>query len=152
MLSHSQPQKRCHIMHVAQAVLLWWLAATLPGISTVVQASAGDRDPTFKTCVTHCETTGCVSPASAMQDQLQCNAACPQLHDKHVPLALQAFRWTCRDDCRYCSPRLCHVTADFVLQVCGPKDCAKQPCQCWHLQLRPCMLIKALVHSNIRRK
>ena len=97
-------------MHRRRLVLLALWVLTLSCKFMVAHASAGDMDSTFRTCTAHCESTGCVSLNTLTPDQTQCFAACPKLNGLQVPLALQAFHWTCRDDCRYHDTEYCCVS------------------------------------------
>eukprot|EP00262_Sarcandra_glabra_P011847 TRINITY_DN2929_c0_g1_i1.p1 TRINITY_DN2929_c0_g1~~TRINITY_DN2929_c0_g1_i1.p1 ORF type:complete len:349 (-),score=33.73 TRINITY_DN2929_c0_g1_i1:290-1336(-) len=69
---------------------------------SVLNASAGDADPLYKTCVEKCEKTGCIGGSCFQQCRFSSDAtAGDSLWYMQEPLYLQWKQWDCRSDCRY---------------------------------------------------
>ncbi|XAR71749.1 hypothetical protein NMG60_11018154 [Bertholletia excelsa] len=86
---------------MAQCRLIWFFTSLLCVVA-VVNASAGDTDPLYKTCVEQCEKTGCVGN--------KCFQHCKFSSDGNPidgpwylqePLYQRWKEWDCRSDCRY---------------------------------------------------
>ncbi|XP_048127444.1 post-GPI attachment to proteins factor 3-like isoform X1 [Rhodamnia argentea] len=88
-----------HLMSVRRSVVLLLALAGLVGF---LDASAGDADHLYKSCVEKCEQSGCVGD--------QCFQHCKFSSDgkpvdgpwyMQEPLYLRWKQWDCRSDCRY---------------------------------------------------
>ncbi|GAB4858658.1 hypothetical protein Ancab_010130 [Ancistrocladus abbreviatus] len=71
--------------------------ATVLSVIPLLQASEGDADPIYKTCVEHCEKTGCVNSKCFQH----CNLTSDGGWYLQEPLYVQWKKWDCRSDCRY---------------------------------------------------
>ncbi|GMH18416.1 hypothetical protein Nepgr_020257 [Nepenthes gracilis] len=78
--------------------LCHWMVflATFLSINCVLEASEGDADPIYMTCVEHCEKTGCVK-SECFQN---CNFTSDGSYVQE-PLYLWWKQWDCRSICRY---------------------------------------------------
>ncbi|XP_059666668.1 uncharacterized protein LOC132312344 [Cornus florida] len=68
----------------------------------VFDASAGDADPLYRSCVEQCEKTGCVGERCFPHCNFSLDGASPNgPWYMQEPLYLQWKQWDCQSDCRY---------------------------------------------------
>ena len=96
----------CHVRFKRQNLMAGLLViCCLAGLLRGADASQGDRDAAFQSCVSSCQAEGCVrlpvdKQAKLGSNSIACDAACPERNGLEVPWALQAMRWSCADDCK----------------------------------------------------
>uniref|UniRef100_A0A0A9DYM5 Post-GPI attachment to proteins factor 3 n=1 Tax=Arundo donax TaxID=35708 RepID=A0A0A9DYM5_ARUDO len=83
----------------------WLLLLLLLGLAAAfaaVEASEGDADPLYKSCVEECQRTGSLKKTSVKHCMVPTDG---QPADKswytHEPLYLQWKEWNCKSECRY---------------------------------------------------
>ncbi|XP_023511894.1 post-GPI attachment to proteins factor 3-like isoform X1 [Cucurbita pepo subsp. pepo] len=79
-------------------VLLGVLAWFVIGLN----ASAGDIDPQYRTCIKHCEETGCIDQQCFPQCKFSSDGvSVDQPWYMQEPLYIRWKQWDCQSDCRY---------------------------------------------------
>ncbi|KAI3918659.1 hypothetical protein MKX01_041979 [Papaver californicum] len=84
----------------------WVVSVVLLGVSCcfiqVVDASPGDSDPLYKTCVEQCKNTGCVGENCFQHCRFSSDGASADgKWYMQEPLYLRWKQWDCQSDCRY---------------------------------------------------
>ncbi|KAJ7982013.1 Post-GPI attachment to proteins factor 3 [Quillaja saponaria] len=82
----------------------YWVAflLVLAWVVGVLDASAGDADPHYRSCLKQCEETGCVGQRCFLQCKFASNGvSTDRPWYMQEPLYLQWKHWDCQGDCRY---------------------------------------------------